>query len=509
MTRFVRVAAVAALLLIAAAVVVLVVHRGPSGYRVRVVMADAGGLQSGSNVNVNGVTVGTVTGLSVNRADRAVATLVLDRAAAPIGAGATATVAIDGFFGERIMDLTRGSYRRAPEPSGATIPVSRSAVSVRLDNVLDALNPDAQGALRTFLDEQGTALVGRGQSLSAVLAQLPDTLPALGSLLSALSSDQRALGELVDRSSQVAAAVAPQRTALATMVNRADAAFTALASRRNDLGASIQRAPATLAQATRTLAQLQGTAIPLAPAADGLRATVPSLLSALRTLPSFATAAVPTLDRIDTVAPALDRLAADGTPIVSRVVPVARELTAYSARGFAPLLSLLDGQGGAANLFGEMEGWARSTQGYDAAGHVFRFGATFDPQSFAQLLATLNPPTTPAPAARPRPVSRPATPTGRGAAPHPGSGLASGLASSVSSTVANLSHGLQRTLQGVGSAVSQTVGGVSHTISGGLGALSSGRSHPQRGRGAGTGTATTPSAAGSAMSSLLHYLLGR
>ena len=377
---------------LAAAVIVgaiLYLDRGYHGYTARVVLADAGGLQSGSNVSVGGVNVGRVASLTLNRHDRAVAEVRLDPSAAPLGAGAHAVVQIDGFFGERELLLTRGDYRAHPQRSGYTIPAADSAVSVRLDDVVNALNPDAQGALQTFLDEQGKALVGRGGDLGATLAELPRSLPALTSLLNQLSANQQALGALVDHSDRVVAQVAAQRTQLGRMVNSADGALAALASRRAQLGETVRTAPATLSQARSTLATLQGAAIPLAPAADGLRATAPSLTAALHEIPRFANAAVPTLNEVANVSPALQRLANESTPIVSSLVPLTSELTTYSSRGLAPLTTMLADSGGAANLFGEMEGWARSTQGYDASSHIFRFGATIGYQSFKQLLSMI------------------------------------------------------------------------------------------------------------------------
>jgi phospholipid/cholesterol/gamma-HCH transport system substrate-binding protein len=376
--------AIAVIVIVAA---VLFLNRSYSGYSARVILADSGGLQSGSNVTVDGVTVGQVASLGLDAHDRAVAVVHLNKTAAPLGTGATALVQIDGFFGERELSLTRGDYKAHPQPSGTTIPVSASGVSVRLDDVVDALNMDAQGALRTFLDEQGTALVGRGHDLASVLSALPPSLSGLQQLMSQLSANQRALGALVDHSDRVVAAVAAQRHPLGQMINSANGALSALASRRTQLGETVRTAPATLRQAQSTLATLQGAAIPLAPAADGLRATAPSLTAALKQIPAFANAAVPTLNTIAAVAPALQRLGDEATPVVRSLAPMTRQLSDYTTQALSPITTMLGPAGGAANVFGEMEGWARSTSGYDASSHIFRFGATVGPSTFAQLLA--------------------------------------------------------------------------------------------------------------------------
>jgi phospholipid/cholesterol/gamma-HCH transport system substrate-binding protein len=383
--------------LIAAALALVVIVGGvltlrPSfnGYTARVILADAGGLQNGSNVSVNGVTVGRVASLGLNHSDRAVVVVDLDKSAAPLGAGASAMVQIDGFFGERELSLTRGDFQARPQRSGTTIPVQRSGVSVRLDDVVDALNPDVQGALKTFLDEQGTALLGRGHDLASTLQALPPSLSALTQLMGQLSANDRALGALVDHSDRVVASVAAHRAELGQFVNSANGALSALASRRAQLGQTVQTAPGTLRQAQSTLATLQGAAIPLAPAADGLRATAPSLTTALVEIPKFANAAVPTLNTVARVAPQLQRLADQGTPVVRDLAPLTRELTTYTSQALSPLATELGSHGGAANTFGVMEGWARSTSGYDASSHIFRFGATVGLNSFAQLLSALS-----------------------------------------------------------------------------------------------------------------------
>jgi phospholipid/cholesterol/gamma-HCH transport system substrate-binding protein len=467
--------------LVAVAIVglILYLNRGYSGYTARVILADAGGLQTGSNVTVGGIDVGRVSNLTLTRHDRAVAELQLDHSAAPLGQGASAIVQIDGFFGEREVLLKRGDYRNHPERSGATIPVQNSAVSVRLDDVVDTLNPDVQGALRTFLNEQGRALVGRGGSLAATLSELPHSLPALTQLLGQLSANQQALGDLVDRSDRVVAQVAGQRAHLGDMINSAHGTLAALASRRTDLGATVRTAPATLAQARSTLATLQGTAIPLAPAADGLRATAPALTAALHEIPTFANAAVPTLREVSRVAPKLQQLADVGTPVVRSLAPLTSRLESYTSQALAPLTTMLADRGGAANLFGEMEGWARSTQGYDASSHIFRFGATLSAASFKQLLSMLSVPGLPplknhrashasTPAA---PV--PPAPSAPAAAQHPLPSLG-GIAGALGGALGGAVHGTLGAVQGTAGAVAA---GAAKTLAGATGLASGAGSH--------------------------------
>jgi ABC-type transporter Mla subunit MlaD len=164
--------------------------------------------------------------------------------------------------------------------------------------------------------------------------------------------------------------------------------------RRRDIGATVRRAPAALRSAQATLASLESASAPLIPAARGLRASAPGLTRTLGELPRFTEDALPALDTIARVSPALTKLGADAAPIVRDLRPLSAELSTYTRSGLRPFGDLLHTAG--ADVLGTMEGWARSTQGRDAASHIFRFGATSGSDTLALLLQ-------PPPARRKRP----------------------------------------------------------------------------------------------------------
>ena len=376
---------VGGLLVVAVFAVGLVVMRSDDdgGYRVAVRLDDAGGLLKGANVRVDGVPVGKVVALDVNGDDEVAAELKIDDASIhPIGRDARVVVQVDGIFGERYAELERGDTSK-PMASGGTIPVRRSSVSVRLDDVLDTADLPTREALAVFLNEQGLAVNGRGRDLGSMLKALPPSLDSAEQLVADFSSDNRALGRLIEESDRVVGEVARERPALGRFVQQAGGTLDTLASRRRELGETVRRAPATLASARRALTALDGAARPLVPAARGLRATAPRLNETLSQVPRFSRAADPTLTSIRRLAPQLDQLATRGTPIVRRLEPLTRQLTTYAGAA-NPFFRVLDQ--GSSDLFGVMEGWARATQGRDAASHVFRFGASTSTDTFGALL---------------------------------------------------------------------------------------------------------------------------
>jgi phospholipid/cholesterol/gamma-HCH transport system substrate-binding protein len=374
----------AGLLLVAAVVVgALVLGGSDDRYLVKVQLDNAGGLRKGANVRVAGAPAGRVTSLELDSQDHAVAELRLDPEVAPVGAGARAVVDTDGFFGERFVQIDRGDLKR-PEPSGAVIPAARTSVSVRLDDVVDALDLDTRDALKAFLSEQGTAVVGRGRDLAAVLAALPPSLDRTTELISQFAADNKALGRLIESGDRVLVEVAREHDNLGRLVNGFGQTLDVLDSRRNDLGETFRRAPATLRSARGALVSLEAASKPLIPAAHGLRSTAPALTDTLEVLPDFTKEAVPALDTIARVSPALQRLGTRATPIVRELKPMATVLSDFTQRGLEPFSSLLSKAG--ADVLGTMEGWARSTQGRDGSSHIFRFGATSGSDTLGVLL---------------------------------------------------------------------------------------------------------------------------
>ncbi|MEA2168464.1 MAG: phospholipid/cholesterol/gamma-HCH transport system substrate-binding protein [Solirubrobacteraceae bacterium] len=370
--------------LVAAAVllVVLVHGSGDGGYTLRVQLADAGGLRKDFLVKISGAPVGKVTDVRLDRDDRAIAVLRLDSAVAPVGADASAAVRASNLLGEKYVDVVPGDVSH-PAPSGFLIPLTRTDTPSDLDDVLSVLDSDTRVALTAFLVNQGDALVGRGGDLAASLNHLPPMLDQARELVTGLAADNRALGDLLVRSDRILATVIPQRAALGRLVQNAAGAFDTLDSRRAALGDTVRRAPAAIRQLRTSLIALDQAAGPLAPAARGLERTAAPLTSTLQALPGFAAAARPTLQIARDVAPDLGRLGRRAAPVVRRLAPLAANMRTFATH-LEPVTRLLDD--GIADTLGVMQGWARSIQNRDAAGHVFRVSVELG----GDVLNTLN-----------------------------------------------------------------------------------------------------------------------
>lgn len=361
--------AVLSIAAVVAAVAVIVLAGGNGdGYRMRVELANAGGLREGSTVRVGGASVGKVTDLRLGRGDRAIADVELEDAAAPVGAGASAAVRSLNLLGQKYLDLDAGDRSR-PQPSGSVIPRDRATIAVELDQVLDVLDPDTRARLAIVINEMGLSMTRRPSDYNAMLRRLPPTLSAATRMVGEVAADNRALGRLVERGDRLMARIATERRQLGRLVGVSASTMRNLASRRDRMGEALDRAPGTLTSLRGFLAELRSATRPLGPAATSLKAAAPSLVRTLTALAPFERTARPALDQASSVAPKLTRLVDDALPVVRQGEPTARSLAELSET-LPPLSSTL--RRSVDDLLGGVEGMARSTQEQDNAGHYWR-----------------------------------------------------------------------------------------------------------------------------------------
>jgi phospholipid/cholesterol/gamma-HCH transport system substrate-binding protein len=398
------------------AVALLVILTGGHSYLVRAEFADAAGLRPDFTVRLDGVSVGRVASVAVTPRDTAIATLELDSSAAPVGRDARVSIQPSNLLGEKFVALEPGDIHD-PAPSGALIPLSRTSTPTELDQVISAFGPDTRTALAIFLAQQGDALLGRGTDLATTLSRMPHSLTSATKLVADLGAKNQTLGRLIDQSDRILVEVTAQRRPLGQLVQSASGAFTTLASREADLGSTVQAAPGAVVQLRRTLIALQAAAVPVGLAADGLRKTAAPLTQTLLAVPPFAAAAAPALRTVSAVAPSLQRLGLQATPVVSRLRGLGATLDTF-AHSLNPVTQTLNV--GIGDLLGVMEGWARAIQGRDAAGHVFRTQAALPPAATLESLlgAYLTTGSASRPRASARRTSRPAA-AGRAPVPSP------------------------------------------------------------------------------------------
>ena len=366
----------AIVLLIPAVLIIksLVFEQVPGTYVVKAEFSDASGLVRNSNVKIGGVPAGIITSLELTEDDTAMAEMLLRPDAGRIGEGAVAAARPVNLLGEKYVDLEVGDLSK-PAPSGTLIGLDRTSTPVEIDDALNILAPDVRARLRILINEAGIMLAGRGADFNGLLEELPPAIDEVAQLVGEARSETAKMKLLIDQGDRVVAAFSDNRDDLGQLVDSAADALEVAASRREQLGNTFREAPTTLTQLQNTLGKLDTTADQLKPAAADLRRTADPLRDTLDELPEFANAARNTLRTASEVAPELERLGRQGTPLVERLRPTLDRL-----RNFVdiadPIVDQMDGNGSVgsgsfAKLMGLMHNWSLAIQTSDGLSHLF------------------------------------------------------------------------------------------------------------------------------------------
>ncbi|MGI5169527.1 MCE family protein [Spirillospora sp. CA-253888] len=141
-------------------------------YVVKVDLAQAGGLTTNADVTYRGTSVGRVGTLHLT-ADGVVAELRIDHDSPRIPAAAQAVVANRSAVGEQFIDLRPSTASGPYLAAGAVIPRSATQTPAPVTDLLTSVNDLAASvpldALRTVVDEFGTAFAGQGPNLGVLL----------------------------------------------------------------------------------------------------------------------------------------------------------------------------------------------------------------------------------------------------------------------------------------------------------------------------------------------------
>jgi phospholipid/cholesterol/gamma-HCH transport system substrate-binding protein len=266
------------------------------GYQLEATFANAANVSVNSPVRIAGVDVGKVIGSSSDGGTSTVTFTVEDKGR-PIHADAYAQIRPRIFLeGNFFIDLDPGSPSAPEMESGDTIPVSRTSISVQLDEILSALQSPVRADLSRLLEGFGDALSrkptaaedegfpaevhGRsgaegisdaflyGGSAGRYSAQVTNAL---------LGTDPGDLSRLVAGAGRAFGALASREEDLQGLIVNFDVFTGALAAQSQNLATTVGRfaptlrtARASLASLNRALPPLRAWAIEMRPAVEEL-----------------------------------------------------------------------------------------------------------------------------------------------------------------------------------------------------------------------------------------------
>jgi phospholipid/cholesterol/gamma-HCH transport system substrate-binding protein len=277
----------------AVAVLLVVLRAGGSTYTLHAVFANVNGLVSTGNVEVAGLKVGEITGISVRMGGYPQVTMQVSDSYR-VRQGAHAVIELGSLAGQlnRYVALSGGTGPQLP--NGATIPLRDTSGPVEIDQFLSALDPKTRVELRQLLHEAVYTLKGRGPDIEQALRYSSQAFGQTANMLADVSADAPALRTLVRRASEGAGAVARNPAGLQDTVDRLGQLLDVAATRQTEVAQSLDRLPGALG-ATRAALQSFDRSIP----------TFERLISASK----------PGLDAIDPFARALQTTAPLSVPV--------------------------------------------------------------------------------------------------------------------------------------------------------------------------------------------------
>lgn len=366
----------AAAAVVAAAVIVPAEYNSSPGRTVVAQFADASPLVVGNDVDVDGVRVGSVTGISASGGHADVSFTVSPQAL-PLHQDARVVITPVSLLGEQYLNLEPGSASSPVLPPGRQISLTQTGQNTDIDQVLNIFsnqNGDALAALVTVL---GQGLQGNGANVADTIKELTPAMTDTDGLVKILDQQNSTLNSLVDNIEPVTKALATGNgQTLNQLVGSTSTLLNVTAARQQALQSLLTELPSTLAAAEKTLADLAGTANAAVPTLKAIRPTTDNLTAISQEIDQFSEAANPALADAEPVLAKAQTLIDQARPVADDLLQAGPSLESDSA-SLAPLASKLTGN--INHVMNFIRGWALATNGTDGLSHYFRAMAIVTP----------------------------------------------------------------------------------------------------------------------------------
>ena len=218
------------------------------------VFRDASRLRSGDTVRIAGIRVGTVNDVTLLPDRKVLVKFDTDRNT-KLTTGTRAAIRYLNLVGDRYMELVDSPDSTKILPTGAQIPVDRTAPALDLDLLLGGLKPVIQG----LNPEDVNALTG---SLIQILQGQGGTLESLfsktSSFTNSLADNNQVIEQLIDDLRTVLDTLSKDGDEFSGAIDRLEKLVSGLSQDRDPIGTAIE----SLNNGTTSLADLLGRARP-------------------------------------------------------------------------------------------------------------------------------------------------------------------------------------------------------------------------------------------------------
>lgn len=306
-------------------------------YEMEAVLPDAAGLAPADRplVVAGGVRLGRVVDVRYSQpTGRAVATLQLDDASqGKLFRDATLRIVPRSALQDLVVDIDPGTPSAGTLKPGAQIVAGPRSAPVGYDRVLGVLDTDTQAYTQILISTLRELLRDRPGPLRDALDRMPALNAPATRLAEELAGRRRDLTALIDEFDTIASATGRRGRQLGHAVTVARATLDVTAARQREIEQAFTELPSTLDRASSSMRSVRALATPLDPALTGLRPAARALPGALRAtrrlLPASRALLADAKPVVTTDRPALRQLAGALTEL------------APAARGIRPSLPAL------------------------------------------------------------------------------------------------------------------------------------------------------------------------
>ena len=294
-----------AALVVAAIVIFLLLSGGDSPYRVTAQFENASQLVKGNEVMVAGTPVGSIETIELGDNGQALITFTVDEEYAPLKRGTTATVrspSLSSIAGRQIeLALPPEGEEGEEIEDGGTLEQSETISAVDLDQIFNTLDRRTVANLKKVIRGFELSYDGVSEQANKGFAYLNPFLSTSRQLFAELTTDERALEQLIVDGAKLSGAVAEKRDDVAGLVSNLSTTMGALANQRTALASAVNQLPGFMRNFNTTAVNLRATLDDLDPLVDASKPAAVELQPFFREFRGAARNLVPTVRDLDQV----------------------------------------------------------------------------------------------------------------------------------------------------------------------------------------------------------------
>ena len=209
-----------------------------SGYHLKLPLTQIGQLAEQSGVSISGVDVGHVTNVQLGENDEAgsaIVTLELEPEYAPVPEDTRAILRAKSLLGEAYIELTPGDKRDGLLDDGDQLPPAQVGKSVQLDEIFRTFDEPTREAFKQGAIDTSISWLNRGATMNQALGVLPGTLTEIDDVLLVLDEEEQDLSKLVRNTGVVFDAISKRQGQLSGLIRNTNTVFGTTADRNQEL----------------------------------------------------------------------------------------------------------------------------------------------------------------------------------------------------------------------------------------------------------------------------------